>query len=210
MRATRAVKKGLSLQRWLLLLYQLPAKPSTLRVNVWRELKSCGVVYVQHSACVVPNRAPLRSKIEELTATIEKSRGEARLFVIAITDAKEQEELLGQFCGQAEEEYQEFLGRCKDFHEELAYERKKDHYSFAELEENEAELGKLRAWLQAIAQRDFFRVPLRRKAFDTLADCEKNFRRFGLEVARRQPIHGNRFKGMLTRSLSQPLKKLTA
>ena len=183
--------------KWLLLLYQLPAKPSTLRVNVWRELKTCGVVYVQHSACVLPNRPSLRAKMEVLKGVIEKSRGETRLFVIQLTDAKEQENLAHSFRSQAEEEYGEFLERCDDLHAELSKERTKDHYSFAELEENEVEMGKLRAWLKAIIARDFFHVPLRGKALSGLARAEKDFRLYHTQVVQRQPIHGRSSVGAL-------------
>ena len=60
---------------------------------------------------------------------------------------------------QSDEEYGEFIERCDDLHAELTKERGKNHYSFAELEENDAEVKKLKSWLSRIQTRDFF--PLR-------------------------------------------------
>ena len=58
---------------------------------------------------------------------------------------------------QSDEEYGEFIERCDDLHAELTKERGKNHYSFAELEENDAEVKKLKSWLSRIQTRDFFR-----------------------------------------------------
>jgi hypothetical protein len=168
---------------WLMLLYNLPARPSTQRVYVWRKLKSCGVLYWQHSVCILPARPGFRERFEQLKRDIEERRGEAIISTIQFPEHKEQESLVTRFRQQADEEYQEFLGQCRDFHEELAKERKACHFTFAELEENEVELAKLRSWLPKIHQRDFFRGTLESTAKKALAACEKDFARFSATIA---------------------------
>jgi hypothetical protein len=168
---------------WLMLLYNLPAQPSTQRVYVWRKLKSCGVLYWQHSVCVLPARPGFREKFAQLKRDIEDRHGEATISTIQFPDSSEQESIVARFRQQADEEYQEFLGQCRDFHAELANERKASHYTFAEMEENEVELAKLRSWLPKINERDFFQASLGSKAIKTLAACEKDFVKFSETVA---------------------------
>lgn len=171
---------------WLLFLYQLPAKPSTQRVFVWRRLKACGAVYLQHSACLVPDRNDLRPTLAELKGEIESRRGEAVVLAIRLTDPKERGEIIGRFQSQSDEDYREFLGKCRDFHQELEHERRAKHFSFAELEENEVELTKLRGWLPKIVNRDFFGASLAPSARQALQACEQDFGQFSQQVAHAQ------------------------
>ena len=171
---------------WLLFLYQLPAKPSTQRVFVWRRLKACGALYLQHSACLVPDRQDLRQTLAELRDEIESRRGEAVVLAIRLTDAKERDGIVVRFQAQSDEDYREFLGKCRDFHQELDHERKAKHFTFAELEENEVEMTKLRGWLPKIVDRDFFGASLAAGARQALQACEQDFGKFSQQVAHAQ------------------------
>jgi len=187
---------------WLLFLYQLPAKPSTQRVFVWRRLKACGAMYLQHSACLVPNREDLRQTLAELKGEIESRRGEAMVLAIRLADPKEREQVIGRFQSQSDEDYREFLGKCRDFHQELDHERRAKHFSFAELEENEAEIVKLRSWLPKIVDRDFFGASLAADARQALQACEQDFAKFSQQIARAQ---GQDLKPARRRRGSKPL-----
>jgi len=171
---------------WLLFLYQLPAKPSTQRVFVWRRLKACGALYLQHSACLVPDRQDLRETLAELKDEIESRRGEAVALAIRLTDAKARDGIVVRFQAQSDEDYREFLGKCRDFHQELDHERKAKHLTFAELEENEVEMTKLRGWLPKIVDRDFFGASLAAAARQALQACEQDFGKFSQQVAHAQ------------------------
>ena len=84
-------------------------------------------------------------------------------------------EIVAQFNAQSDEEYGEFIERCDDLHAELTKERGKNHYSFAELEENDAEVKKLKSWLSRIQTRDFFSASLEPKAVAAFAAAVKDF-----------------------------------
>ena len=43
--------------RWLLLVHQIPASPSRLRVKIWRRLQAVGAVAVKGSVYVLPDSA---------------------------------------------------------------------------------------------------------------------------------------------------------
>jgi hypothetical protein len=168
---------------WLMLLYQLPARSSTQRVYVWRKLKAAGVVYWKDSVCLLPDHPAHREQLAGLQGVVKERGGEATLTTIQFPEAKEQAAMIERFRQQADEEYQEFLGQCRDFHKELTEERKLRHFTFPELEENEAEMTKLRDWFAKAQARDFFVGKLRKQSEAALAACAKDFERFGDEVA---------------------------
>ena len=41
-------------QEWLLLIHQLPPKPTSLRVRIWRKLQKLGAVSLKNSVYVLP------------------------------------------------------------------------------------------------------------------------------------------------------------
>jgi hypothetical protein len=171
---------------WLMLMYSLPARSSTDRVYVWRKLKNAGVLYLQHSVCLLPDSVEHKKTLANIQTAILSRKGEARVSVIGFGSAHEETDLIRRFQSQAEEEYGEFLGICRNFHAELDKERKNQHFTFAELEENEAELDKLRAWLPKIGARDFFPAKPRLQASSALEKCSEDLRRYSSEVSRRQ------------------------
>lgn len=169
-------------QYWSLLIYRVPSQPSTLRVYVWRKLKGWGGLYLQQSVGVIPQRDNLQQQLEKLKSEILEGGGEADLLTVCIEDNKQNQMLVERFRKQAEDEYGEFLGRCQDFHKELEHERKQKNFNFAELDENETELAKLRSWLAKIRDRDFFDAPSYQKAVEALHQCEQDFQLFSQQI----------------------------
>jgi len=167
---------------WLLFVYQLPANPSTHRSYVWRKLKALGSFYLQNSTGILPQNEKLESELAALRAEIEARGGSSGLYHIELTDEFERRDIQSRFEDQMNDEYGEFLERCQALRDEFAKERTKKHFTFGELEENEAELEKLRSWLPKLLARDFFEVPLRERAVLDLKSCEDDFRLFESEV----------------------------
>jgi hypothetical protein len=187
---------------WLLFLYQLPSRPSTQRVYVWRRLKGYGALYLQNSVCLLPAQADLLDQIQKLTTEIEARQGEARLLRIHLADATEEERVIGLFRAQVDEEHGEFMGKCKDFHGELTRERAASHFTFAELDENAHELDKLHSWLPKIHRRDFFHASLAQEATAALSECERDFDAFANEVEKSAGKQTNAVR--LTASTDEP------
>jgi hypothetical protein len=63
--------------RWLVLIHQLPASPSNLRVKTWRRLQELGALPVKQSVYVLPDSAESREDFEWLRVEIEDAGGEA-------------------------------------------------------------------------------------------------------------------------------------
>ncbi|QZZ19931.1 hypothetical protein J5X98_21950 [Leptothermofonsia sichuanensis E412] len=184
--------------RWNLLIYRVPSQPSTQRVYVWRKLKGWGGLYLQQSVCVLPLRTELQQHLEKLKTEIIAGGGDADLLTVQIDDPEQNAMLVQRFQQQAEEEYREFLGRCQDFHKELDHERKSQNLTFAELDENEAELAKLRSWLPKIHERDLFETAGYVNAVKSLEACEQDFQTFSQQVYDAQNFNpGEDSKGTL-------------
>nr|WP_228037634.1 Chromate resistance protein ChrB [Nodosilinea sp. LEGE 06152] len=143
---------------------------------------------MQQSVCVLPQRHDLEQQLEQLKAEIISGGGEADLLAIVISDETQVSSLIDRFQQQADQEYQEFLGRCQDFHQELERERQIDNFSFAELDENEAELTKLKSWLSKIHDRDLLEATGYSTAIAALKDCEQDFQRFSQQVYKAQDL----------------------
>ncbi|MDZ8069076.1 MAG: ChrB domain-containing protein [Nostoc sp. DedQUE08] len=169
-------------------MYKVPAQPSTQRVYVWRKLKGWGALYLQQSVCVLPHREDLQQYLAELKADITAGGGEADLLTIWIDEPDQNAMLVNRFQQQADREYQEFLGQCRDLHRELSEERKIGNLTFAELEENEAELNKLRSWLPKIRDRDLFDAPKYSQATEALKACELDFQLFSQQIYQAEGI----------------------
>lgn len=80
--------------------------------------------------------------------------------------------MVGRFKADRDEEYVEFLGKCKDFEAEIAKETEVNHFTYAELEENDVDLKKLQSWLEKIRKLDFYGAPLADEAAQRLKNCE--------------------------------------
>lgn len=130
---------------WLLLTYKVPSKPSAKRVAIWRKLKGFGAVYIQKGVCLVPKMEEHKRHFKMLEKEITDMGGEAFLMETVGFDQKEEDHIIERFNEDRNAEYQEFLGRCEDFFEEIRTETEKRHFVYAEVQENEnKEIGLLR------------------------------------------------------------------
>lgn len=78
-----------------------------------------------------------------------------------------------------DEEYQEIIDRCEDFFKEIDNEIEKKHFTYAELEENEEDLEKLKKWFEKVKERDFFGAGQMAYAAELLEKCQERLDEFG-------------------------------
>jgi ABC-type taurine transport system substrate-binding protein len=91
-------------------------------------------------------------------------------------------EIVATFNEARDEEYAEFIGRCDDFLAEVDKETRAAKFTYAELEEIDEDLIKLRGWLTKVTDRDTFAAPLAGAAAEALARCEDAFEAFTQRV----------------------------
>ncbi|WP_051620430.1 Chromate resistance protein ChrB [Paenibacillus sp. UNC451MF] len=163
---------------WIVLSYKVPSEPSTIRVRVWRTLKALGAVYIQQSVCVAPITVEVLKKLQSLKKLIESNEGEALLLEVNKFSPSTEEELIVIFNNQRIAEYEEFLEGSRNFLNEIETETKKGKFTYHEVEENEAELAKLKRWHNKILKRDFFSCTNSIQAKQKLNECEQRFGEF--------------------------------
>ena len=151
-------------ERWLLVTVSLTAGQASLRVHVWRRLRSLGAVYLQSSVCLLPDRAEVLREVRRLLDRVHREGGAGRLLRVALTEPGEAGWLRGEFNAARDAEYAEVLERLPALSAELASERAKGKVTYAEVEESEADLDRFRSWLAKIEKRDYFSAPLSARA----------------------------------------------
>ncbi|CAG9168061.1 Protein ChrB [Cupriavidus laharis] len=159
-------------QSWLLLTYKVPPEPAKHRVALWRKLKSMGAVYLQSGVCLLPKSDDHVRRLKILENDISEIAGESLLLETVALDRSQEDKVMVRFKADRDEEYKEFLDKCKDFEAEIAKEIAASHYTYAELEENDVDLKKLQSWLEKIRKLDFYGATLATDAEQRLKDCE--------------------------------------
>src|SRR5258708_20632669 len=64
---------------WLLLVFSLPAKRASQRVEIWRKLQCYGMLPLRSSGYVLPNSAINQERVEWLAPAIRTYKGQASL-----------------------------------------------------------------------------------------------------------------------------------
>lgn len=159
-------------QNWLLLTYKVPPEPAKKRVALWRKLKGMGAVYLQNGVCLLPKTDDHTRRLKMLENDVAEMGGDAVILETVALDKVQENKVVARFKADRDEEYEEFLDKCKDFEAEIAKETAANHFTYAELEENDVDLKKLHSWLEKIHKLDFYGANLAEEAQNRLADCE--------------------------------------
>ena len=145
----------------------------SLRVAIWRKLRSLGALYLQQSVCVLPARPEVEREILRLVDRVRANGGAARALRITFDDHHEQAQLVAELQAARDDEYGEVLERVPAFLDELRSERDRDRATYEEVEESEADLERFRAWLAKIDRRDYFAAPRREEAHAAVERCAR-------------------------------------
>ena len=167
-------------QGWLVLVYRVPPDPTRLRATVWRRIKSLGAIYLQNSVAALPATPATERALRKLRREILDMQGTAVLISAAVLAGET--EVRNAFQAARNDEYEEIVDRCQDFLQQVQKEYTANHYSYAELEENEVDLVKLRNWLAKVAERDAFGADGRPPAEKALAECEQSLEAYAARV----------------------------
>jgi len=175
---------------WLLVTASSAGAADSLRVAIWRKLRSLGALYLQQSVCVLPGRPDVEREIRRLVDRVQANGGTARVLRVAFEEAAEEAQLISELQAARDDEYGEVLERVPTFLEELRRERDRDRATYEEVEESEADLERFRAWLAKIDRRDYFGAPRREEAHDALARCARALEAFESEAFARDARPG--------------------
>ncbi len=155
-------------QNWLLLTYKVPPEPAKKRIALWRKLKGMGAVYLQNGVCLLPKTDDHTRRLKIIENEINEMAGDSVLLETVALDRAQEDKVIARFKADRDEEYKELLGKCADFEAEIAHETEVQHFTYAELEENDVDLKKLLSWLEKIAKLDFYGATLAAEAAERL------------------------------------------
>jgi hypothetical protein len=163
---------------WLLLIYTIPAQPSRKRATVWREIKKLGAVYLRDGVCVLPDQPGTLLNLRALASRIEAMDGEACLVEGAQLDEHRVEALKAQFGAGRSEEYAEISREAGQLLAHVARETEHRDFTYAELEELEQDLSKLKRWTDQVRGRDYFNESSYDGVQVLLEQCERALEEF--------------------------------
>ena len=132
---------------WLLLVFSLPSKQASGRVEIWRKLKKYGALPLRTSGYLLPNTPENQERLEWLAAAIRKYKGQASVAQVQAMDDLPSEKLVQLFT----------QARSKDY-DALTREAKR---LIGGRSRQPGELARLRRRFQQVAAIDFFNSPLR-------------------------------------------------
>ena len=165
---------------WLLLIYRVPPEPTRLRSTVWRRIKSLGAIYLQNSAAALPASPAAERSLRKLRREILDMSGTAILLSAAVLSGEA--EVRGAFQAARNDEYEEIVDKCEDFLRQVQKEYDENHFTYAELEENEVDLVKLKNWFAKIIERDVFGASGRAACEQFLDKCEQSLEAYAARV----------------------------
>ncbi|RAG87354.1 ChrB domain-containing protein [Streptacidiphilus pinicola] len=157
--------------RWLVLVYKIPAEPTRLRAGVWRKIKGMGAIYLQNSVAALPASTTAERALRLLRNEIVEMGGTASLLDAGVLGGGS--EMEDQFNAARDDEYEEIVDRCEDFLGQIEKEYRAEHFTYAELEENDEDLAKLRNWFAKVEARDVLGATGKAAGVSALERCAK-------------------------------------
>lgn len=165
---------------WLVLIYRVPTEPSRLRATIWRRLKGLGALYLQSSVAALPASYASERALRALRKEVQEMGGTASLLKSSVLAGGT--DVLAAFNASRDDEYEEIIDKCNDFRVQVEKEFTEEHFTFAELEENEEDLIKLQKWFDKVTARDVLGATRREVAADELKNCAKLLETFAVRV----------------------------
>lgn len=170
---------------WYVLVYRIPSEPTRLRATAWRRLKALGAVYLQNSVAALPVTPAAERALRKLQHDITEMSGTAVLMTSSVLVGESN--VMAIFQAARSDEYDEIVDRCAGFLAEIEKEYVKQHFSYAELEENEVDYTKLVNWFDKVSERDQFQAPGRTEAEAALRQCETALEDYAARVYAEEP-----------------------
>ncbi|OLT49219.1 hypothetical protein BJF85_10195 [Saccharomonospora sp. CUA-673] len=163
---------------WLMVSVSTAGAAGTLRVTVWRKLRSLGALYLQQSVCLLPAEPEVVRQVRRLADKVRQQGGSARVLTMRFADRDEERGVIAEFNTARDDEYAEMLERLPELRKELESERARGRATYAEVEESEADLERYRSWLAKIAARDYFDAPGGQAARDAVEQAARDLADF--------------------------------
>jgi hypothetical protein len=165
-----------STHEWILLIHQLPPKPTNLRVRIWRKLQKLGAVAIKNSVYVLPANEKTNEDFQWLKQEIESAGGDAAVFRAGSVEGATDDEIIGAFRKARDEEFAAITAEFDGLTGRIREQSRAKHLSPARLATHETELNKLHSELERLIANDFFEAKGRAHALSAYDRCQKALR----------------------------------
>jgi hypothetical protein len=146
---------------WLLLIFSLPARSASQRVQIWRKLQRYGMLALRSSGYVLPNTAANQERMEWLATAIRTYKGQASVVQVQGFDDLPSERLKELFVEARSRDYQKLLHEAKRV------------LALSPSRGPGGRLNRIRRRFLDLQDIDFFGSPLRAKVENLLAQADK-------------------------------------
>jgi hypothetical protein len=146
---------------WLLLVFSLPAKKASQRVEIWRKLQRYGMLPLRSAGYVLPSSAMNQERMEWLATAIRAYKGQASVVQVQSFDDLSVERLKQLFQEARARDYQKLLHEAKKI------------AASAPSRTPTGRFNRIRRRQQELHDIDFFSNPLRAKLENFLAEAEE-------------------------------------
>ena len=160
----------------MLLIHQLPPRPTNLRVRIWRKLQKLGAVAIKNSVYVLPANERTHEDFQWLKQEIESAGGEAAVFRAGAIEGATDKEIIAAFRQTRDEEFAELSAAFDGLTGTVREQTRGKHLSAGRLARHEAELDRLHAELERVTANDFFNAQGRAAALSAYERCQKAVR----------------------------------
>lgn len=155
--------------RWLLLIHQIPPKPSYFRVKVWRRLQRLGAVGVKSSVYALPKSEQTQEDFQWVLREILEGGGEACLCEVQLVDGLSDAEVEGMFQAARQADYERIAEEARRVGESFPSNLERESPVRPQLESEHLRLQRRLAEVVAI---DFFGAPGREAADGLISGLE--------------------------------------
>lgn len=173
---TKNTTQAAQSQGWLLLIHQLPPKPTNLRVRIWRKLRKLGAVAIKNSVYVLPANDKTNEDFQWLKQEIESAGGEAAVFRADSVAGATDKEIIAAFRKARDEEFAGLTDSLNGLAGSIREQTRRKHLSAGRLATHEAEIERLHAELERIVSNDFFGATGRAPAVVAYERCQNLIR----------------------------------
>ena len=161
---------------WILLVHQLPARPTNLRVRIWRKLQKLGAVAIKNSVYVLPANEKTNEDFQWLKQEIESAGGEAAVFRAGSVEGATDEEIVKAFRDARNVEFAEIAAELDGLTGRIREQSRAKHLSPGRLATHESELDKMHTELEHVIANDFFEANGRANALAAYERAQKALR----------------------------------
>lgn len=158
---------------WLLLIHQIPPKPSYLRVKIWRRLQRLGAVSIKNSVYALPGSDQAREDLQWVLREIIAGGGDGTLCEAKLIDGMTDDQVEGLFQAARTTDYEQIAADARRLAKKLPVKQKLGEDRRLQLDH---EVARLKRRLDEVVAIDFFGAPRREAASGLVSGIEARLR----------------------------------